>query len=70
MYWLKNYNLFHSVTASIMLSFPPGRSQGSQGNNGGPIRNRKIDLAPAGLAAFTSGFNDCRLASSAAGAIT
>lgn len=69
MYWLKNYNLFHSVTASIMLNVhpPPGRSQG---NNGGPIRNRKIDLAPAGLAAFTSGFNDCRLASSVAGAIT
>lgn len=38
--------------------------------NGEPITNRKIDVAPAGLDAFTSALNDCRLISPAAAAIT
>lgn len=72
---VKNYDLFRTVTASIKLNVlaPPPQaspSQCSQGNNRRPIRNRKIDLAPAGLDAFTSSRNDCRLISSAAGAIT
>lgn len=49
---------------------PTVLTQASQGSNRGPIRNRKIDVAPAGLDAFTSSCNDCRFISSAFGAIT
>lgn len=43
--------------------------QGSRDSNRGPIRNKKIDLGSAGLYAFTSSRNNCRLISPAAGAI-
>lgn len=81
MFQPKNYHhLFHSVTPSIRRTptTPKRASHGAPRKKRGgweaggrePIRNRKINVAPAGLDAFTSALNDCRLISSAPAAIT
>lgn len=55
---------------SVKCRSPPvAVLQGSRDSNRGSIRNKKINLGSAGLYAFTSSRNNCRLISPAAGAI-
>lgn len=64
-------NSARALEQSVKRRSPPvAFLQGSRDSNREPIRNKKIDLGSAGLYAFTSSRNNCRLISPAAGAIT